>query len=428
MASQVDIVKKYTYTNKDFYDISLNHNPNETDEETIEVTGAVAKLKKNKLDEIDQAIGAAVTTTDPLPTDKNNIVDGDLNTFAIFHSLAGTQPVEVVIDLGSILTVRKINLKHIYTAGRRYISVAIKISTDGISYTTIYNNNQIVYANLEVGINASYVEETNGLSINLNNLDCQYIKVFGYGSNVNPLQTEIREVEVYQALYWTNGYIEGKEKIFVNREHSVNTLVDEITVNKSGTEDIKYNAIIVQNGNRIPYFWDGSEWIISDGTYYQTNTALEINTNRTLLLDTRRKYQLGLRTWLKSEDDGSATPDITEIDFSAQLDTSYLPNKCKVYGYLTDIGIHTEGGSDIEVKIKLDDMNYLNNSNIITWKEEIVSVQDGYFETYLVPNATSTPIGKQYYITIKKSNKTIFEKQFSVPNDAKANIADLVII
>ena len=151
------------------------------------------------------------------------------------------------------------------------------------------------------------------------------------------------------------------------------------------------------------------------------------NTNQNLLFDTRKKVDLGWRIWLKADDTLLSTPSIDQLVASAELDSSYLPNQCKVYGYLTDIGINPASGENTKISFQLYTVNYTNNSNIITGKLIEAEINDGYFEQLLVPNDTSDPPNQKYQVLIHLDNKVVFDKQILVTNTIRANIVDLIV-
>jgi hypothetical protein len=201
MAAIIEKIKTYSFSNANDYIISQDTNLNGDVEDTIEITGSVAKILQSRLDENDSALGL-LPTTSGTGTNLANLTDGDPNTYGVVtHTMS--QPDWVKIDLGSIIQVKKINLKHIYQGNnRRYKSVAIAISSDDVTYTFVYNNNKVEYPGLPellIGPDNEYNETVDGKDIYLNNLDARYIKIYGFGSYYNNNQTEIREIEIYQA-------------------------------------------------------------------------------------------------------------------------------------------------------------------------------------------------------------------------------------
>lgn len=415
----IDKIINYNFNNKLDYQIKQDKNDSGLID-TIEINGSVAKLIKSRLDEIDFATGGIVTSSDVGATNLGNNIDGDFNTYSVLHH--ASVPDFLHIDLGTIISVKKIVLKHIFGNERKYKSVAIQISEDDITFTTLYNNNKITYGNLDIGINEEYIEEEKGLVLDINNLNGRYIKVFGFGSNFDFLQTEIREVEVYQGLFWDYGYLDTKEEMIMNDLHSVNVVLAE-TISVSGSQSIKYNPIV---DNKVKY-WSGIEWeetLLE--SFFESNTLSEINTNFSSLISNLKRSKVKWRVHLKSSDDGLSSPNIDNLIFSGQLEESYLPNKCKVYGYLTDIGLNIND-ENVDIKINLNNQNYINNNNIISTKEIHIKPENGYFEIELVPNISSLPIDKNYDISIKKENIIIFEDKIEVPNISSVNILDILV-
>jgi uncharacterized protein involved in tellurium resistance len=82
------------------------------------------------------------------------------------------------------------------------------------------------------------------------------------------------------------------------------TFVENSTV--TGSDAIKYIMIV----DTVKYYWSGSAWVESDGTYSQSNSSTDVNTNILALMD--RVKTVGIQIFLNS-DDGSTTPEITSL-------------------------------------------------------------------------------------------------------------------
>ena len=105
----------------------------------------------------------------------------------------------------------------------------------------------------------------------------------------------------------------------------------------SGLDAVKYQ---LQVGNSI-YWWNATNWVVSDGTYATANTVSEINTNAPTLfsgLGLTGAQFIQVRAFLHSAS-GSTTPTLTSVTLSFGLaygTATSLP-QCLVYCYLKDL-------------------------------------------------------------------------------------------
>ena len=147
---------------------------------------------------------------------------------------------------------------------------------------------------------------------------------------------------------------------------------------KTGSDEIKH---ILKKGSDW-YYFNGSIWTISDETYAQANTAVEIQTNKSSFLTEGFGFDILLRSFLHSED-GSTKPDLDEIrityDFSGIDPTLTI---IKVYSYLRDLK-GPLAGETIEVR----PVWVIGNLTIITGdfvESNAVTNSLGYWELDMV--------------------------------------------
>lgn len=90
-------------------------------------------------------------------------------------------------------------------------------------------------------------------------------------------------------------------------------------INVSGLDIIKY--ILAKDG--VFYFWDGTEWIVSDETYAQSNLIADINTNIAAFMGVA--FTLQIKLFLHSED-GSANVKIDDlaVDYYSVKDGEFI--------------------------------------------------------------------------------------------------------
>ena len=139
---------------------------------------------------------------------------------------------------------------------------------------------------------------------------------------------------------------------------------------KSGSDKIKH----ILKKNSIWYYHDGNDWVESNETYAQANTAAEIETYKADFLTEGYGKNIKLRSFLHS-DDGSTTPALDTITISYNFsgdEATY--STVTIYGYLRNI-VEEETGI---LKIR---SHWVTGDKVIltsTFYEETLT--DGYFE------------------------------------------------
>lgn len=150
------------------------------------------------------------------------------------------------------------------------------------------------------------------------------------------------------------------------------------TSTKTGSDEIKY----ILKKDLLWYYWDGSAWSESDGTYSQSNTAAEIEINKASFVDDSTKCYVKL--FLHSED-GSTTPEIDslQVDFSYAGETPDTINTCLVWGYYYD-----PQGNPITttfiVRLNKSIVKYSNYSIIRNQDITVTPDDKGYAEVNLI--------------------------------------------
>lgn len=195
------------------------------------------------------------------------------------------------------------------------------------------------------------------------------------------------------------------------------------TLAASGSDGVKFQ--IVESGDS--YYWTGTAWATSDGTYAQANTAAEIEAHRADL-DISTGVVLKLRAVLHSAD-GSSTPTLTSAvigyDFFAPVPDA--PTECIVYGFARDILGDTEATEPTLVVTLARSFVYADEFIIMPSVKEFPADDDGRFEASLVETATP---GKTYkfqirYVDAAGKTKTLKLGNATVPNSPSVNLAAL---
>jgi len=187
------------------------------------------------------------------------------------------------------------------------------------------------------------------------------------------------------------------------------------TSTKPGTDEVKY--VLSKNGT--DYYWSGLDWVESDGTYAQANTAAEIETNKATFVTS--STLVGIKALLHSND-GSTMPSLDELDvtYSYGGETPDTIETCIVHGYSID----PEGNPSTDtfsVQLENDVVEY--KTNTILRQEKITVTPDaaGFFEVILVE--CENMIGTNYYLFDFGKG---LEYRVSVPNSGTAKLNDLI--
>lgn len=168
-----------------------------------------------------------------------------------------------------------------------------------------------------------------------------------------------------------------------NTSLSMDALSEFIAVlSASGSDGILFNLKI----GAIRYWWSGSAWVVSNGTYAQSNTAADIQTNAgSLPIDTGAfvtPYAL-----LHSAD-GTTTPMLTSLTLTYDYfgPEPSPPDVCKVFGYILDENEVPIVGATVSVT---NETTFINGGIVIAQGVRTVKTNSfGYFSMNLVETAT----------------------------------------
>lgn len=157
---------------------------------------------------------------------------------------------------------------------------------------------------------------------------------------------------------------------------------------KTGSDEVKYT---LSKGSTEYYYNSG--WVVSDGTYSQSNTAEEINTNASTFtsVDTTTTIKMFIHST-----DGSTTPsiDYVSIVYNYHGGDSDTLSVCVVYAYSID-GEGTPSTENITVTPSSDAIQYKTN---VVLQQDAITVtpnSSGYWEANLIE--TENMSGTNYY-------------------------------
>ena len=256
----------------------------------------------------------------------------------------------------------------------------------------------------EINANLSSFPTSNGLKV----------KIYLHSDNGDSTPT----ISLLTINYNDNVYPTDNPIIYPNslvRTDNIESL-SEVSTKPTGTE-IKY---IIKSNDR-DYYWNGNNWVISNGTYSQSNTLTEINEN----LDNFPGVpsDVYIKIFLHTSDE-SVTPEIDQLTVTYDYAGSDRDSItiCTVTGWITNIIDNVTKITSIPITVTL-------NKQVVTYKDNIVLMNqsktfyprsNGYFELKLVENDNMK--GNCYYIVII-NNKTF---RIRVPNTVGANFSDIL--
>lgn len=178
---------------------------------------------------------------------------------------------------------------------------------------------------------------------------------------------------------------------------------------KSGSDEVKY----ILSKDSQNYYWNGSSWVVSNGTYSQANTAIEINTNKASLFTDGIGAVVGV-SYLLHSDDGSTTPQLKGItiqyNFSG-VDPTLI--EATIWGWYYDIA-----GTPLNTKtIKVQVTRWLYGTRTVIDDDFIEATinSEGYFEVVLkyeddIPTELKWVFGDNTIITNFKAGISRFKE------------------
>jgi hypothetical protein len=216
-----------------------------------------------------------------------------------------------------------------------------------------------------------------------------------------------------------SGYSEANPNILSSFQMQASALsAFSETASYSGSDNVQYTILI----NGADYYWNGSGWVTSNGTYSQSNTASVINSNcgsssLATILGTGSYVQI--RAFLHSAS-GTTTPTLTSIavtyTFAAIRPSN--PAQCTVWVYLEDILGNIVGSvQNASLGVSQKDPFIYGQFVVAPFTKSVAFNSSGYAQIIL--DETQTPgYSVQFSITYQ-TNSTIKQISFIpcvVPN------------
>lgn len=183
------------------------------------------------------------------------------------------------------------------------------------------------------------------------------------------------------------------------------------TITKAGNDDVR----LYQNVDGVKKYWNGAAWANSDGSYAQMNTLADVQANiATLDLSNGVYWKPG---WRLHSDDGSTTPNISNITITYDFDHSPPTiSRCIVYGTVKNS--RGEGVEGATVKFT-PTSNFYYSTTIIAQSSNVTTDSDGKYD---IPIAENDTYGGTYEVDITYTEsgqtETISYDAVSVPDQA----------
>lgn len=220
-----------------------------------------------------------------------------------------------------------------------------------------------------------------------------------------------------------NDYLTTSPSIMINSAVTTDDLITFAnTVTETGSNLIKHTLML----GTTEYYFDGSSWVISNGTYLQANTADEINTNAaTFASILGNGAEIKINSFLYSAD-GKSTPSLDQVSiaysfYAGREETSMAT----VYGYVLNNKTPVSGAI-VSAKTSAA---FIDSNNTIDVNTSTTSRSNGYFEMDLpkTSDAGTTLDVEIHYVDEQGSSKY---KRYTINVTATASsqkIEDLIV-
>lgn len=234
-------------------------------------------------------------------------------------------------------------------------------------------------------------------------------------------------VEVTGQKYSSEGSILTNSSIYSSDINSFSSNLDEA--------DSDIDIGFIQQVNGTNKYWDGSAWVDSDGTFSQSNTLSEVQSNIDTLISGNSEVKLKI---LLKTLDGTKTPTIEDATYNFNFGTVTPsdPDTCKVYGFLRDIENKPITDATVTISLKESNRQYNKASDNVIFNGSVQKTTDseGFFYSELIRTSefykSDFHTGK-YVITIVKDDIKIKRFMtgpilFEVPDQTEYNITKLI--
>ena len=227
----------------------------------------------------------------------------------------------------------------------------------------------------------------------------------------------------------TDQFAKSNPTVLVNSGIITDAILTAVeTSSKTGSDEVKYTVFIAGQN----FYWNGSAWVVSDGTYAQDITAAVLNTNGSHSSFPEGTVQI--KAFLHS-DDGSTRPTLTSLALTYSFfNTQADPPVCTIWGFYRDASGVGISGATVTFELVRSSNQYREASDAIIEKKIIVTTDsNGRFEADLIRTSAFETDGT-FKMTITKSADLLSTTSissgvklvFSVPDLTDKNITDLL--
>jgi hypothetical protein len=184
--------------------------------------------------------------------------------------------------------------------------------------------------------------------------------------------------------------------------------------------DTYINTIICLNG--VHYWFNGSAWVVSNGTLAESNTEQEVKDNLSTLPILNGIEEIRF-IWILKTDDSFVTPELQTISINYDFFGVENPiSKTIVWGYYrdqNDLPLENK-----EIQISLNKFSTQNTNQYSANVKTITTGVGGYWETDLIPSDTMNESGVKYIFDFK-AEENQYKKSLTVPAVSEINFNNL---
>lgn len=201
--------------------------------------------------------------------------------------------------------------------------------------------------------------------------------------------------------------------------------LENFTVTSGGTGAVRFQLRL----SGTLYWWNGTTWATSDGSYAQANAADDIETNKSALDAVVSVGKVAkLRALLHSET-GQATPTLTQavIDYDFFAPLPAAPTECIVYGFLRDVIGDELATAPVLIVTLATAFKWGSTYLVMPSVEEVTADGDGRVEVSLIESAMASVKYKfeVRYVDHAGRTKTLKLGRATVPAQSSVNLASL---
>lgn len=181
-----------------------------------------------------------------------------------------------------------------------------------------------------------------------------------------------------------------------------------ISFSDSNTQSGSDKVTFALQVNGVLKYWNGTAWVVSNGTFSQTNSSAVTSANAGSLLTVNSVVKIYV---LLISGDGSTTPSIDSMtlvyNFGAPSPSS--PATTLVYGFLSDITASPVVGAQIIFSlVNIIPNAYMEGADHILISSSVIAVTDsnGYFEQPIIATTQFEGVNTFIQVVIKKGSVT----------------------